>query len=144
MLTSKRLWPTSLLRNVKNAGAAGALSQNQVRRPKICNLRRADRPRRRSTKDFKPAEADCPEDILQLLKKVDLRKYMSPVEDQSQCNSCSANAVAAYEYINRTYCHKTGDKPGDISRLFIYYVGRKKDLMSFDGRPTAVPKDEGM
>ena len=91
------------------------------------------------TKDFTPYKTD------DLPQKVDLRKYMSPVEDQSQCNSCCANAAAgAYEYINRKHCQETGDVPGDISRLFIYYVGRKKDMAMWGERKTAAPKDEGM
>ncbi|CAJ1337229.1 unnamed protein product, partial [Effrenium voratum] len=65
-------------------------------------------------------------------EKVDLRKYMTHVEDQSQTNSCCANAVAgAYEYINKRYAMEKGDTTADISRLFIYYVGRKKDQIIF-------------
>ena len=57
---------------------------------------------------------------------------MSPVEDQSQCNSCCANAVAgAFEYLNMRHCKENGDTPADISRLFIYYVGRKRDQETF-------------
>ena len=56
--------------------------------------------------------------------KVDLRKYMTRVEDQRETNSCAANAVAgAYEYLLK----KRGDEKVDVSRLFIYYVGRKVD-----------------
>ncbi|KAL1495926.1 hypothetical protein AB1Y20_014568 [Prymnesium parvum] len=76
--------------------------------------------------------------------KVDLRPYCSPVEDQSQSNSCCANAVAgAFEYINTRYAQQTGDTPGDISRLFIYYVGRKVDQRRWSD-PAMKPKDEGM
>ncbi|CAL1172000.1 unnamed protein product [Cladocopium goreaui] len=86
------------------------------------------------------------------------------VEDQSQTNSCCANAVAgAYEYINKRYAMSKGDRTDDISRLFIYYVGRKKDQQLFredttfpacngdvwrgplfDGLQRLAPKDEGM
>ncbi|KAL1525176.1 hypothetical protein AB1Y20_020046 [Prymnesium parvum] len=76
--------------------------------------------------------------------KVDLRPYCSPVEDQSQSNSCCANAVAgAFEYMNTRYAQQSGDTPGDISRLFIYYVGRKVDQKRWSD-PAKKPKDEGM
>lgn len=81
----------------------------------------------------------------QIPAKVDLRKYMTHVEDQSQTNSCCANAVAgAYEYINKRYAMSKGDKTDDISRLFIYYVGRKKDQQLFREDTSVAPKDEGM
>eukprot|EP00931_Biecheleriopsis_adriatica_P027223 TRINITY_DN16406_c0_g1_i4.p1 TRINITY_DN16406_c0_g1~~TRINITY_DN16406_c0_g1_i4.p1 ORF type:complete len:386 (+),score=70.81 TRINITY_DN16406_c0_g1_i4:48-1205(+) len=78
--------------------------------------------------------------------KVDLRPYMSDVEDQSQTNSCCANAVAgAYEYINkRHHAQVKGDDVGNISRFFIYYVGRKKDQQNFGEDSSKAPKDEGM
>jgi len=76
--------------------------------------------------------------------RVDLRKYMTAVENQKQSNSCAANAVAgAYEYICKRHAMEKGDEPGDISRLFIYYVGRKKDQQS-QGQANMRPKDEGM
>ena len=98
------------------------------------------------TKDFQPYKStdDLP-------AKVDLRKYMSKIEDQSQSNSCCANAVAgAYEYLNQKHAQATGDTPGDVSRLFIYYVGRKKDMedealiFRKKGVEKRAPKDEGM
>ncbi len=57
----------------------------------------------------------------QLPHRVDLREYLTPVEDQSAVNSCTANAMAgAYEYLaNRALGYS-----GDISRLFIYYNAR--------------------
>lgn len=56
-----------------------------------------------------------------LPKKVDLRPFMSPVEDQGQTSSCVANAVAgAYEYWTR----RMGNKDFDLSRLFVYYNAR--------------------
>ncbi|MBF0336021.1 MAG: C1 family peptidase [Alphaproteobacteria bacterium] len=56
-----------------------------------------------------------------LPSKVDLRKYMTPVEDQGDTNSCTANAVAgAYEY----WVKKASGKNYDASRLFIYYNAR--------------------
>ena len=91
-----------------------------------------------------------PNQTMDLPQKVDLRKYMTPVEDQSNSNSCCANAVAgAYEYMNRKHAEATGCEPGDVSRLFIYYVGRKKDMVDeaklWGGtNPKAARKDEGM
>lgn len=75
--------------------------------------------------------------------RVDLRKYCSPVEDQSQSNSCCANAaVGAYEYLCWREAMKNGDTPGDISRLFVYYIGRLRDKQLWnDSSPIA---DEGM
>mmetsp|Transcript_53848 Transcript_53848/g.128331 ORF Transcript_53848/g.128331 Transcript_53848/m.128331 type:complete len:396 (+) Transcript_53848:73-1260(+) len=82
-------------------------------------------------------EGDAPE-------RIDLRKFMTPVENQKQSNSCAANAVAgAYEYICKRYAMEKGDEAGDISRLFIYYVGRKKDQQR-KGQANLAPKDEGM
>ncbi|MDF3821273.1 C1 family peptidase [Leptospira sp. 96542] len=57
--------------------------------------------------------------------KVDLRKYMTEVEDQGDLNSCTANAVAgAYEYLVKR--HKEIENY-DVSRLFIYYNARHAD-----------------
>eukprot|EP00639_Heterosigma_akashiwo_P021454 CAMPEP_0206417462 /NCGR_PEP_ID=MMETSP0294-20121207/37345_1 /ASSEMBLY_ACC=CAM_ASM_000327 /TAXON_ID=39354 /ORGANISM="Heterosigma akashiwo, Strain CCMP2393" /LENGTH=451 /DNA_ID=CAMNT_0053880289 /DNA_START=181 /DNA_END=1534 /DNA_ORIENTATION=- len=77
---------------------------------------------------------------------VDLRQHCSPVENQRGSNSCTANSVAgAYEYLNVRYCEETGDTPGDISRLFIYYVGRKSDQLRFkEEEADQKPKDKGM
>lgn len=67
-------------------------------------------------------EADLP-------KRVDLRPYMTDVEDQSQTNSCVANAIAgAYEYLR---VRITG-KYKDVSRLFIYYNARLMDGIEED------------
>lgn len=60
--------------------------------------------------------------------KIDLRKYMTRVEDQGSLGSCTANAVAgAYEYLVKR--HKEIDDY-DVSRLFIYYNAR-----TIDGNP---------
>lgn len=68
--------------------------------------------------------------------KIDLRPYLSPVEDQSESNSCAANAVAgAYEYLATRASLRDGEhRVGDISRLFIYYVGRKRDQVNWGDR----------
>jgi C1A family cysteine protease len=53
--------------------------------------------------------------------KVDLRRGCSPVEDQKELGSCTANALAgALEYLMK----KDRVKCTDMSRLFIYYNER--------------------
>lgn len=60
-----------------------------------------------------------------LPKKVDLRPFMTEVENQEETNSCAANAVAgAYEYLVKRHL---GEESYDVSRLFIYYNGRAVD-----------------
>ncbi|MCB1179688.1 MAG: C1 family peptidase, partial [Leptospiraceae bacterium] len=60
-----------------------------------------------------------------LPSKVDLRKYMTGIEDQGDLNSCTANAVAgAYEYLFKR--HK-GIDSHNVSRLYIYYNARDWD-----------------
>ena len=59
-----------------------------------------------------------------LPSKVDLRPYMTPVENQGNSNSCTANAMAgAYEYLAKRVKGSTHD----VSRLFIYYNARDLD-----------------
>lgn len=54
--------------------------------------------------------------------KVDLRPKLSPVEDQGQLGSCTANAIAgALEYLERMNGNGTFF---DVSRLFTYYQER--------------------
>jgi C1A family cysteine protease len=56
-----------------------------------------------------------------LPKKEDLKQWCSPIEDQGQIGSCTANAgVALYEYLER---RATG-KHIDASRLFLYKTTR--------------------
>ena len=56
-------------------------------------------------------------------KEVDLRKYLTKVEDQSQIGSCTANAITgALEF----YLNKDENKNIDLSRLFIYYNARAR------------------
>lgn len=53
---------------------------------------------------------------------IDLRQYCSPVEDQGNTNSCTANAtVGALEYHQR----RSGGAFTDISRLFVYWNSRQ-------------------
>lgn len=62
--------------------------------------------------------------------KVDLRPFMTAVEDQQATNSCSANAVAgAYEYLAKRHL---GAEAYDVSRLFISDHARALDE---GGRP---------
>ncbi|CAF1176105.1 unnamed protein product [Rotaria magnacalcarata] len=59
----------------------------------------------------------------QLPPKVDLRPFMTAVEDQSRIGSCTSNSLAgAYEYLIK----KSHGTNIDVSRLFIYYNGRVK------------------
>lgn len=56
--------------------------------------------------------------------KVDLRSYLTTVEQQGDLNSCTANAMAgAYEYLAMRQLGTSGD----VSRLFIYYNARHLD-----------------
>jgi C1A family cysteine protease len=58
---------------------------------------------------------------VRLPKSVDLRPGMSPVEDQGDLGSCTANALAgALEFMEI----KDGHRLVDLSRLFIYYNER--------------------
>ncbi|CAF3993559.1 unnamed protein product [Adineta steineri] len=60
----------------------------------------------------------------QLPPKTDLRKHLTPIEDQSKIGSCTANCLAgAYEYLTK----KETDNNINVSRLFIYYNGRIKE-----------------
>lgn len=68
----------------------------------------------------------------ELPHKVDLRKNMTPIENQEQTNSCVANAVAgAYEYLAKMHT----DEDYDVSRMFIYYNGR---YLGVDGDESAI------
>ena len=54
-------------------------------------------------------------------RKVDMRSKCSPVEDQGQLGSCTANAlVGALEFLEL----KDGAQFSDLSRLFVYYNER--------------------
>ncbi|MCU0568654.1 MAG: hypothetical protein MUF49_18910 [Oculatellaceae cyanobacterium Prado106] len=59
---------------------------------------------------------------------VDLREWFSPVENQGQIGSCTANAgVGLVEYFER----RAFGKHTDASRLFLYKTTRR--LLNFDG-----------
>lgn len=63
--------------------------------------------------------------LSRLPAKVDLRPFMTAVEDQEATNSCAANATAgAYEYLVKRHL---GEQAYDVSRLFIYYNARAAD-----------------
>ena len=56
---------------------------------------------------------------------VDLRSYCSPIEDQGQLGSCTANAIAGIvEYTDIREGKATPISPLQVSRLFIYYQER--------------------
>ncbi|CAF4520062.1 unnamed protein product [Rotaria socialis] len=58
----------------------------------------------------------------ELPHSVDMRQLMTPIEHQGQTNSYVANALAgAYEFL----IMKNTKKHVDVSRLFLYYNGRK-------------------
>jgi C1A family cysteine protease len=70
----------------------------------------------RSPKDFTAVP-----NVSSLPPRVDLRPGCSPVEDQGQVGSCTANAiVGAVEYKRR----KQGQQD-DLSRLFVYFNARR-------------------
>jgi C1A family cysteine protease len=59
--------------------------------------------------------------LLDLPKVVNLKEFCSPIEDQQDIGSCTANAAAgAMEYLQL----KNGKTLTDLSRLFIYYNSR--------------------
>jgi C1A family cysteine protease len=71
---------------------------------------------------IKPYEPKNSNNILP--KIIDLRPYLTPVEDQLQIASCTANAiVGAYEYLIK----RGTDKTKDLSRLFVYYNARTRN-----------------
>lgn len=56
-------------------------------------------------------------------RRVDLREWASPVEEQRQLGSCTAQAVVgAYELLTKMHYP---DQFVDLSRLFLYYNARK-------------------
>lgn len=70
-----------------------------------------------SPKDFKAVP-----NLENLPRKVDLRAYCTPVEDQAQIGSCTACAsVGAVEFRNK----REGKPHVDLSRLFVYFNARR-------------------
>ena len=70
----------------------------------------------------------------QLPHRVDLRKFMTDVEEQVG-NSCVANAfVGAYEYLAK---RELGEA-GDVSRLFVYYNARARHDSQHEDNGTAM------
>ena len=87
------------------------------------------RPDKKNSNDktYKPSHSTD-----ELPSNVDLRPYMTPVENQGNSNSCTANAMAgAYEYLAK----RIKASAHDVSRLFIYYNARELD--------GAIDADEG-
>ncbi|UJR27970.1 hypothetical protein I4U23_009228 [Adineta vaga] len=67
--------------------------------------------------------------VNRLPHRVDLRRHMTPVEDQADMSTCAANAFAgACEYIYK----RRFNKHIDVSRLFIYYNGQMIDQRSLE------------
>ena len=55
--------------------------------------------------------------------KIDLRPFMTKVEQQGSIGSCTANAMAgAYEYLAKRHLGEAAD----VSRLFVYYNAREE------------------
>ncbi|HBS04592.1 MAG TPA: hypothetical protein DEA96_06495 [Leptospiraceae bacterium] len=74
-----------------------------------------------------------------LPERVDLRKYMTPIERQGDTNSCVANATAgAYEYLLKRH---RPDEADDVSRLFLYFNARA--LEQNDDIESADVSDDG-
>lgn len=72
-----------------------------------------------------------------LPQTVDLRPFLSPVEDQLQVGSCTANAVAgAYEYLFKRQMAQ--GQHFDVSRLFLYYNARMRDGIEHEDGGSAI------
>lgn len=68
-----------------------------------------------------------PDEEIEIKDQVDLREFMTTVENQASIGSCVANAiVGAYEYyINKEKLNENKKrKTIDLSRLFVYYNAR--------------------
>lgn len=74
-----------------------------------------------------------------LPKQVDLREHCSPVEDQGQVGSCTANAVVgAMEHQVR----REGRPAVDLSRMFVYFNARR--MSGHESADTGVRISQGM
>ena len=70
---------------------------------------------------------------------VDLRPYLTAVEDQGELSSCTANALAgAYEYLQKRII----DLDGRVSRLFIYY--NEREVLGQTGRDEGACLKDGI
>jgi hypothetical protein len=70
-----------------------------------------------SPKDYRTTFKDSP-----IPEKVDLRPFCTPVENQGQLGSCTANAsVGALEFLYK----KNDGRSVDLSRLFVYFNARR-------------------
>jgi C1A family cysteine protease len=69
--------------------------------------------------------------------KVDMRKFMTPVEDQGHIGSCVANAAVGaleYLYVFKILKRYSCLKARDYSRLFVYWHARQLDgIIGDDG-----------
>lgn len=92
----------------------------------------APSPKSQRDKESKPAQSRTRKAIAahsrKLDKKVDHSKFCSPVENQGDLGSCTANAcVGLVEYMER----RASGRHIDASRLFLYKVTRK--LLNWEG-----------
>jgi hypothetical protein len=106
-----------MLKNYRHVRKATVVKNSDGQRFKLGGYR----PEAQSSKDPKYSAHDrsdpCP-------SAIDLRPYMTPVENQGNSNSCTANAMAgAYEYL----ANRLNGQSEDVSRLFIYYNARQID-----------------
>jgi C1A family cysteine protease len=72
----------------------------------------------------------------QLPNVIDMRKFMTTVEDQGKIGSCVANALVGaieYLYVWKILKRYSCLKPRDYSRLFVYYWARQLDNIIDDG-----------
>jgi C1A family cysteine protease len=96
---------------------------NQTAVPKLASLMDTGGPEYRGGarmgKSAKGLAAAAPAPVI--APRADLRQWFSPIEDQGQLGSCTANAaVALIEYFQR----KAFERHEDLSRLFVYKVTR--------------------
>lgn len=86
-----------------------------------------------------PSDYRAVPNLVNLPRQVDLREHCSPVEDQGQVGSCTANAVVgAMEYQIR----KDGKPAVDLSRMFVYFNARR--MSGHEGQDTGAKISQGM
>ena len=135
--------PSQLRRNLKkNKKRIVKLTKNGINKKIATHGMRVERDLPPPMKSSQYVSRDIP--LEELPARVDLRQYCTEVEQQAESNSCCANAAAgAYEYLCKRVATANGDDVGDISRLFIYFVGRKNDMVR-RGQGHLMVKDEGI